>query len=159
MKTFANNALPQFLRRACQRLTAASLNVVLNSKAMKLSIVTVLLSVALNSCAQKIDCGSFRTGTFTTQTKTNGVIIITRTATQSIEEIPALGKKMINSIKWTGDCTFTIQYESGDKPPSPTAAIPIDCEIIQVGDDFHVVHSRIRGTEIQMDYKMENKRN
>lgn len=126
---------------------------------MKPSILTILLSVALNSCAQKIDCSPLRTGVFTYQADPLVMITVTRTETQSIEEIPSLGKKMINSMKWTGDCTFTIQYESGDKPPSSTADLPIDCEIIQVGDDFHLVRSRIRGTEMQMDYKMENKKN
>jgi hypothetical protein len=126
---------------------------------MKLSILTILLSVALNACAQKIDCASLRTGVFTTQADPLGIITVTRTETHSIEEIPAIDKKIINSIKWTGKCTFTIQYESGDKPPASTPDLPIDCVIIQAGDDFHVVRSRIRGTEIQMDYTMTAKKN
>ncbi|MBW2937492.1 hypothetical protein KXJ69_05205 [Aureisphaera sp. CAU 1614] len=66
---------------------------------------------------------------------------------------------MVNSIHWTSDCSFTIEYESGDKPPTPTADLPIDCEIIEVGEDYHIVRSQIRGTEIQFDYLMENKKN
>lgn len=124
---------------------------------MKHILVTVLLSIALCSCAQRIDCRALKTGVFTTRTASNGVVTVTRTATQSIEEIPAIGKKMVNSIRWTADCSFTMQYESGDKPPSPTADQPIDCEIIEVGDGYHVVRATIRGTSIQADYRMETK--
>lgn len=66
---------------------------------------------------------------------------------------------MINSIQWTGDCTFTIKYESGDKPSAKTADLPIDCEIIEIGENYHIVRARIRGTDIQGDYRMENKIN
>ncbi len=105
------------------------------------------------------DCSDVKIGTFTTQTESYGVITVTRTETQSIEDIPAINKKMVNSIYWTSDCTFTLEYESGDKPPTSTAELPIDCEIIDVGEDYHIVRCQIRGTETKFDYTMKNKTN
>ena len=125
---------------------------------MKLNTVILLFFVTIISCAQKSDCNKLKTGIFTIQTESNGIITVTRTKTQSIEDIPAIGKKMVNSINWTSDCSFTIEYKSGDKPTTPTAELPIDCEIIEVAEDYHIVRAQIRGTETQFDYKMENKK-
>jgi hypothetical protein len=114
-------------------------------------------SFLLASCAQEVDCSALKTGTYTNQTKNNGAIIITRTETQSIEEVPALDKRMVNSLEWTGDCSFTIQYESGDKPPSANAELPIDCKIVEVGEGYHVVRAQMRGSQETYDYRMEDK--
>ena len=54
---------------------------------------------------------------------------------------------------------LTLEYESGDKPPTSTAELPIDCEIIDVGEDYHIVRCQIRGTETKFDYTMKNKTN
>ena len=130
-----------------------------NSKKMNFSFVLILFSVALSSCSNKTDCSDLRTGTFTTQTETNGIVTVIRTETQSIEKLPEINQEATNSLVWTGDCTFTISYESGDKGPHWTSDLPIDCKIIEIGEDFHIVRSTIRGTKYTYDYKMENKKN
>lgn len=124
---------------------------------MKHGLLFLLLIPSFFSCSKKPDCSDLRTGVFTIQTQNSGTVTVTRSETQSIENVPDFDQEMVNSIEWTGDCNFAIIYESGDKPTSPSADLPIDCEIVEVGIDYHIVRAKIRGSEIEADYKMVNK--
>lgn len=123
---------------------------------MKLSALLFLFSIALFSCSNQPDCSNLKTGVFKIETQNNGTIIVTRTETQSIESMPGANMKMTNRIEWTDECKFTITYDSGDKPSSPSADLPVDCEIVEVGPDYHIVRAKIRGSEMEVDYRMEN---
>jgi hypothetical protein len=123
---------------------------------MKAATSILFLLIILSSCIQKPDCSDLKTGLFKIETQNGKTILVSRTETQSIESIPSSNMKMTNTLEWTGDCTFTINYESGDKPSSPSANMPVDCEIIEVGEGYHIVRARIRGSEIEADYRMEN---
>ena len=117
------------------------------------------MALSVTGCAQKLDCSNLRKGTFETLTESVGNVIVERTDSQHIELIPSIDKKTIYTIKWTSVCEFVIEYLSGDVPPGPNAKRPIKCEIIEVGEDFHIVRARIDGTEFQSDYEMKEIRN
>ncbi len=119
-------------------------------------ILTIfLLTLSLSACTQNLDCSALKKGKFQIPTESMGNVIIERTDSLHIETLPELGKKTIEHLEWTGDCSFVIEYLSGDIPPGLNARKPIACEIIEIGEGYHIVRSRIVGTDIEADYRME----
>lgn len=126
---------------------------------MKYIISLLFLAMLLSSCSQTPDCYRLRTGIFETEIESVGKVVGERTDSTYIESIPSLGKKTTHTIRWKGDCTFMIEYLSGDLPEGSNAQKPISCSIIEVGEGYHVIRSRILGTRTTQDYRMVEVKN
>jgi hypothetical protein len=126
---------------------------------MRILIGTLWIVLTLNSCAQNIDCKSVWVGTFETPTQSVGLVEVERNDSLHIETVPQINKQTISKVIWLDDCNFRLEHYKGDVPPGPIGQKPIICEIIEIGKGYHIVRSKIEGTDIQNDYRMNTKEN
>jgi hypothetical protein len=126
----------------------------------KLVIFWVAMFIASLSFAQKENCGSFKEGYFKIIDKETGITLYIERTKDTQTETASDGTVMLLKIKWTGNCTYTlelIKFISNPKEmPQPPKDMVLTIKIVNAESDRY--SQETTSNMFQQVFKSEVKR-
>jgi hypothetical protein len=113
-------------------------------------IITTFIFTACSSSSEKEGCNQYRTGKFRYHVKgknKGNYFVIEREETTQKETNEKTHVTSTASIKWTGDCTYELQYLEGANLLSASSSrlkksTVIKTEIVKGTDDYYIYRSK-----------------